>query len=60
MVSGERMDGWRWAVFATVRVRACLEGAVADGRAHGEGGVVAEWEGRRALQCTTRLCAARG
>lgn len=35
--------------------RGGLEGAVADGRARGEGG-----GGGRALQCTTRLCAARG
>ena len=30
------MRGWRWRAFATVG--ACLEGAVADGRARGEGG----------------------
>ena len=37
------MRGWRWRAFATVG--ACLEGAVADGRARGEGG-----GGGRALQ----------
>lgn len=38
-----RVRGWRWTAFATAR--ACLEGAVADGRARGEGG-----GGGRALQ----------
>ena len=28
----------RWAAFATVSESVCLEGAVADGRARGEGG----------------------
>lgn len=55
VVSGERMAGGGRRLRQSVG--ACLEGAVADGRARGEGGA-----GGRALQrlCTTRLCAARG
>lgn len=49
------MGGWRRAAFATAQCEDDLEGAVADGRARGEGG-----EGGWAMQCTTRLCAARG